>query len=63
MYENERAKAFWDVPVYAECVMVKANRIDARMVEKASRGARDELPMDGQQSNQRRRKDCQVRPH
>ena len=33
MYENERAKAFWDVPVYAESVMVKANRIDARIVE------------------------------
>ena len=34
MYENEIAKAFWDVPVYAESVMVKANRIDARIVEK-----------------------------
>ena len=34
MYENERAKTFWDVPVYAESVMVKANRIYARIVEK-----------------------------
>ena len=34
MYENARAKAFWDVPVYAESVMVKANRIDAKIVEK-----------------------------
>ena len=34
MYENERIKAFWNVPVYAESVMVKANRIDARIVEK-----------------------------
>ena len=34
VYENERAKAFWDVPVYAKSVMVKANRIDARIVEK-----------------------------
>ena len=34
VYENERAKAFWDVPVYAESVMVKTNRIDARIVEK-----------------------------
>ena len=34
MYENERAKAFWDVPVYAESVMVEDNRIDARLVEK-----------------------------
>ena len=24
MYENERAKAVWDVPVYAESAMVKA---------------------------------------
>ena len=34
MYENERPKAFWDVPVYAESVMVKANRTDARVIEK-----------------------------
>ena len=34
MYENERAKSFWDVPAYEESVMVKANRIDARVVEK-----------------------------
>ena len=34
MYENERGKAFWDVPVYAESVIVKAKRIDARIVEK-----------------------------
>ena len=34
MYENERAKSFWDVPVYAESEMVKDNRIDARIVEK-----------------------------
>ena len=34
MYDNGRAKAFWDVSVYAESVMVKANRIDARVVEK-----------------------------
>ena len=34
MYENERAKAFWDVPVYAESVMEKANRMDARIAEK-----------------------------
>ena len=34
MYENESAKAYWDVPVYAESAMVKASRIDARAVEK-----------------------------
>ena len=39
MYENERAKAFWDVPVYAESVMVKADRIDARIVEERKRVA------------------------
>ena len=62
MYENERAKAFWDVPVYAESVIVKADRIDTRIVEKESRGDQDEMPMEGQQSNQRRRKDSQVWP-
>ena len=34
MYENERARVFWDVPVYADSVMVKAKRIDARVVDK-----------------------------
>ena len=34
MYENESAKAYWDVPVYAESAMVKSSRIDARAVEK-----------------------------
>ena len=29
-YENERAHAFWNVPLYADHVEVKANRIDAR---------------------------------
>ena len=31
MYENERAKAFWDVSVYAESVRMEANKIDARV--------------------------------
>ena len=65
MYENERAKAFWDVLVYAESVMVKAYRIDARIVEKErKRVAVIEMscPMEGQQSNQRRRKDSQIWP-
>jgi len=34
MYENERAKAFWDVAVYAENTEVRANRIDARVIDK-----------------------------
>ena len=39
MYENERTKAFWDVPIYAESVMVKANRIDARIEKETKRVA------------------------
>ena len=34
MYENERAKAFWDVAVYAKNTEVRANRIDARVIDK-----------------------------
>ena len=34
MYENERAKTFWDVAVYAENTEVRANRIDARTIDK-----------------------------
>ena len=34
MYENERAKPFWDVAVYAENTEVRANRIDARVIDK-----------------------------
>ena len=33
LYKNE-AKAFWDIPVYAEDAEVRANRIDARVVDK-----------------------------
>ena len=33
-YKNERASAFWDVPVYAEKMEVTANRIDAIVVDK-----------------------------
>ena len=32
VYENENHKAFWDVPVYAENAEVRANRIDARII-------------------------------
>ena len=34
MYENERAKAFSDVAIYAENTEVRANRIDARVIDK-----------------------------
>ena len=34
MYENERAIAYWDIPLYAGGTHVKANRIDASIVDK-----------------------------
>ena len=33
VYESEDAQAFWDVPLYADYVVVRANRIDARIVD------------------------------
>ena len=33
-YKNDLASAFWDVPVYAEKTEARANRIDARVVDK-----------------------------
>ena len=32
MYESDDAQAFWDVPVFAEHQEVRANRVDARIV-------------------------------
>ena len=32
LYENEKHKAFWDVPVYVENAEVRANRIDAQII-------------------------------
>ena len=49
-YKNDRASAFWDVPVYAEKTEVRANRIDAR----------DELPVDGKQEIEGRRENLEV---
>ena len=37
MYENERAIAYWDIPLYADNVHVKANRIDATIVDKENK--------------------------
>ena len=34
VYENDRAEAYWDVPVYAESAVVKSNRVDVRRVDK-----------------------------
>ena len=38
MYENERAIAYWDIPLYADNTHVKANRIDATIVDKENKG-------------------------
>ena len=33
-YPNDQVTAYWDVPVYADHTEVRANRVDARIVEK-----------------------------
>ena len=33
MYENDRVVAYWDVPLFADTTHVKANRIDARIID------------------------------
>ena len=33
MYETHDAQAYWGVPVYADHVCVKANRVDKRFVD------------------------------
>ena len=33
VYESQEAKAFWDIPVYAEHSHVKQNRVDARFID------------------------------
>ena len=38
--ENERATAFWDVPLFANTTQVKANRIDAATIDKTSKQVR-----------------------
>ena len=37
MYENERAIAYWDIPLYADNTHVKANTIDATIVDKGNK--------------------------
>ena len=36
-YENEELKALWDVPLFAEKVEVRANRIDAQVIDKVKK--------------------------
>ncbi|CAH3014273.1 unnamed protein product [Porites evermanni] len=40
LYENEHATAFWDVPLFADTTHVKANRIDATVIDKTSKQVR-----------------------
>ena len=37
MNQNDQAQAFWDVPVYADHVTVRANRVDARIVDSTAK--------------------------
>ena len=37
MYENERAIAYWDIPLYADNTYLKVNRIDATIVDKENK--------------------------
>ena len=37
MYENERAIAYWDIPLYANSTHLKANRIDVTIVDKENK--------------------------
>ena len=36
MYERDQVTAYWNVPVYADQTAVRANRIDARFVDRVS---------------------------
>ena len=40
MYENDRVVAYWDVPLLADSTHVKANRIDARLMDKERKEVR-----------------------
>ena len=37
MYENERTIAYWDIPLYADNTHLKANRIDATIMDKENK--------------------------
>ena len=37
MYENERAISYWDIPLYPDNTHVKADRIDATIVDKENK--------------------------
>ena len=58
-YENDRAEAFWDVPVYGENTELKADRIDARVVNHKEKIIIVEMSCPWVLDN-RQRKDCSV---
>ena len=37
VYENSEVQVFWDVPVYADYQQVRANRVDARIINHKSK--------------------------
>ena len=39
-YENDHATAFWYVPLFADTNQVKANRNDAKVIDKTSKQVR-----------------------
>ena len=57
IYESSEALTFWDVPVYAEHTIVKANRVDAGSLV----GCGDVLSVDGASGKEVRGEDGQVR--
>ena len=50
IYETAEVQAYWDVPVYEEFQELRANRIDASIVNNQHKqvSAEDELPLDKQ---------------
>ena len=37
VYENNKLEAYWDVPVHAQSTVVKSNRVDVHIVDKAKK--------------------------
>ena len=37
VYQDDKVMAYWDVPVFAEHLQVKANRVDARFVDRGKK--------------------------
>ena len=58
LYENEHATAFWDVPLFADTTQVKANRIDATVIDKTSEQVRA-IEMSCPWLENRKSKDCE----